>query len=105
MSDSESDITTEDDGRGLGDLDDDDGQPAGLFVGEDAGVGVVRDDEDAFHEGNVVREDGSFHDNSPLLLISFLPKNPRLVMQRMRMPMQMLRMTWRVLWKVYFFYP
>lgn len=57
LSDSESDITTEDDGRGIGDLDDDEGQPV-VFVAEDAGIAPVRDGDNAIREGNIVRGDG-----------------------------------------------
>ena len=57
LSDSDSDITTEDDGRGIGDLDDDDGQPV-LFVPGGAVIAPVRDGEHALPEGNIVRGDG-----------------------------------------------
>lgn len=51
LTDSESDVTTEDDGRAIGDLDDEDGQPAVVFGVEGAAVAVAG-------EGNVAREDG-----------------------------------------------
>jgi hypothetical protein len=62
LSDSESDVTTEDDGRDVGDLDDDDdGQAVDLFGGEIANAGAVQVGENAFGDGNLVRADGAPH--------------------------------------------
>jgi len=55
LTDSESDVTTED--GGIAELDEEDRQPPIIFWDDGAGAGALRDDGNARGEGNIVRAD------------------------------------------------
>jgi hypothetical protein len=69
---------------------------------EAVGAGVVRDDENALGVANAVRADAPPQGQAAAAANQPVAEGPAALMRRMRKPMQMLRMTWKVLWRVCF---